>query len=206
MRRIIVGAGSLGRELFEWGCEGPSTSPPVVFLDDEPRRASTRVRVPVFAIHGFVPEHGDYMLVAIADPEARRAMVERLALAGQVSLLRGWRHRTSILANTCEHGYGTLLLPYSLVSSDAVLGAHCILNTHATVGHDVKMGGFCTLSSHVDICGRVTVGDRVFFGSGARVLPDLTVGNDAVIGAGAVVVQDVPAGATVFGVPARRVK
>ena len=40
-------------------------------------------------------------------------------------------------------------------------------------------------------------------GAGAVILPGLTIGEKAMIGAGAVVTKDVPAGATVFGNPAR---
>jgi len=43
-------------------------------------------------------------------------------------------------------------------------------------------------------------------GSSAVILCGLTIGEGARIGAGAVVTHDVPAGATVAGVPARRLK
>ena len=41
-------------------------------------------------------------------------------------------------------------------------------------------------------------------GGGATILPGLTIDEGAVVGAGAVVVADVPAGAVVFGNPARQ--
>ena len=42
-------------------------------------------------------------------------------------------------------------------------------------------------------------------GTGAKVIGPVVVGAGASVGAGAVVVDDVPAGATVAGIPARRV-
>lgn len=203
-RRIIIGAGSLGREVYEWGCEGPSLSAPVIFLDDNGPQVEQRLGAKVSPVIGFEFEPDDSALIAIADPNMRAHMAGRVS--GFVRLT-SWRHRTAIDVQRERRDHRqVIMLPYSLISVDADIGSGCILNTHATIGHDVQMGSYCTLSSHVDICGRVKVGDRVFFGSGARVIPDVTIGADAVIGAGAVVVQDVPAGATVFGNPARRVK
>lgn len=199
-RRIIIGAGALGREVYEWGCEGPSVSPPCVFIDDKIGRVKGCGHITT-PLDEFNFEKGDVAIIAIADPNMRAHVWKR---ASARCVVGSFLHRTTIRATNKALG-GLVMLPYSLISADAWIGCGVILNTHATVGHDVVMGDFCTLSSHVDICGRVKVGDRVFFGSGARVIPDVTIGDDAIIGAGAVVVQDVPAGATVFGNPARRV-
>ena len=49
----------------------------------------------------------------------------------------------------------------------------------------------------------VTIGANVWNGAGALILPGVTIGDDALVGAGSVVTRDVPAGATVFGNPAR---
>lgn len=49
----------------------------------------------------------------------------------------------------------------------------------------------------------VTIGEFVFVGVGAILLPGVSIGDRAIVGAGAVVTKDVPAGAHVFGSPAR---
>jgi maltose O-acetyltransferase len=49
----------------------------------------------------------------------------------------------------------------------------------------------------------VRIGRNAWIGGGAIVLPGVTIGDDALVGAGSVVTRDVPAGATVFGNPAR---
>jgi len=49
----------------------------------------------------------------------------------------------------------------------------------------------------------VRIGCNVWIGAGALILPGVNIGDDALVGAGSVVTRDVPAGATVFGNPAR---
>ena len=49
----------------------------------------------------------------------------------------------------------------------------------------------------------VRIGRNAWIGGGAIILPGVAIGDDALVGAGSVVTRDVPAGATVFGNPAR---
>lgn len=194
-RAVIVGAGALGRELAGWMDDDGVGS--VVFVDE---------LVPAFVCNWigsparYVAEQQlqDEVYVAIADPVRRSAIAAMLEGAGATFIAS-----SALVMRGCEIGAGSLLLPNSSVSADAVLGRFVLLNQQTSIGHDVTIGDFCTLASHVDLMGHVKVGERAFFGSGSRVLPGLTIGNGAVIGAGAVVVRDVPAGVTVFGNPAR---
>lgn len=49
----------------------------------------------------------------------------------------------------------------------------------------------------------VTIGEHVFIGAAAVLLPGVRIGDRAVVAAGAVVTRDVPAGAKIYGMPAR---
>lgn len=191
-RFVIVGAGSLGRELAQWiGLDERPES--VAFLDD------TRTGPLILGnVDSYERAEGDEVLVAIADPQARARVADQfLALGTYIA--------AGVMTGNCRIGQGSMLFPHSLVSADVTLGMGCIVNTYTSIGHDVEIGDFTTLCSHVDICGRVRIGRRVFMGSGARVVPDITIGSDAYIGAGAVVVKDVPDGARLFGNPARAI-
>lgn len=200
-RTLIVGAGALGRELANW-MRRLNPNADIGFLDDgqglTPLQISARGIVGPLDPESINPT--DHVLVAIADPKARAAVVDRLGLAGMLAYVD-----PSCISFNALIGEGCLLLPNSLVSERVVIGRHVIVNTSSSIGHDCEVGDFCTFSSYVCLCGGVRVGQRVMFGVGAKVLPGVAIGDDAVIGAGAVVVRDVPAGVTVFGVPARAI-
>ncbi|MBC7255759.1 MAG: bifunctional UDP-N-acetylglucosamine diphosphorylase/glucosamine-1-phosphate N-acetyltransferase GlmU [Chloroflexi bacterium] len=73
------------------------------------------------------------------------------------------------------------------------------------VGRDVNIGaGTVTCNYDGTHKHRTVIGDRAFIGSGSMLVAPVQVGEGARIGAGAVVTRDVPAGALVYGVPARR--
>jgi acetyltransferase-like isoleucine patch superfamily enzyme len=55
------------------------------------------------------------------------------------------------------------------------------------------------------LAGAIIVEDYATIGSGAVILPRIRIGAGAFVGAGAVVTKDVPPGATVIGVPARKI-
>jgi serine O-acetyltransferase len=90
---------------------------------------------------------------------------------------------------------GGLYLPHGNVVVDGMvrIGRNCVIGPWVTVGTRGSVAG-------------PRIGDDVFIGTGAKILGDITVGDRARIGANAVVIEDVPEGATVVGIPARRVK
>jgi acetyltransferase-like isoleucine patch superfamily enzyme len=79
------------------------------------------------------------------------------------------------------------------------------------IGNDVMISGG-VLTSNDNTLGRTDfneqmrgpiIEDGAVIGIGARLLPNVRIGRKALVAAGAVVTKDVPAGASVFGVPAR---
>ena len=201
VRTLICGAGALGRELAQW-MRAADPAAVIAFLDDGVGK--TPAQLTAAGIVGPIDRDsvapGDSVLIAIADPQARWAMAYRLVgPIGEPFI------DPSSLHNGNRIGPGSILLPHTLLSEGVTLGSGVILNTYSSVGHDCSIDDFCTLASYVCLSGRVTVGKRVSIGSHAQVLPGLSIGDDAVIGAGAVVIKDVPAGAKVFGNPARAI-
>lgn len=88
-----------------------------------------------------------------------------------------------------DHGMGVVIGETSTIGNDV------------TLYHGVTLGG----TSWQKGVRHPQIGNHVIIGSGAQLLGPIAVGDGARIGSNAVVVKDVEAGATMVGIPARRV-
>lgn len=131
--------------------------------------------------------------------------IDQTAVIGHAPESRTWREG--------DTSYPPVILPTARVEAfvtiDAGLnectriGSRTWLMKHVHVGHDAQIGSDCELSPGVVVCGHCVIGDGVLIGVNACLRPYVKVGDGARIGCGAVVVKDVPAGALVYGNPAR---
>lgn len=209
MKLLIVGAGGFGREAATWAEDVRVATKPAWhiagYLDDDPA-ATTEFDHDLAIlgpVSGHAPASDELFLMAIGAPRTK------LSIGGALRQ-RGGRfltlvHPTAIAAAKARLGEGCILCPYSCVTAGALLAPWTTLNIHATVGHDAVVGAGTTLSSHCDVTAGARLGEGTFLGTHSVVLPGVTVGDHAYVGAGSIVTRRVPAGATVFGVPARRI-
>ena len=124
-----------------------------------------------------------------------------------------WRRRMRLAGRLVSHAgrvlTGIEIHPAARIGRRLFIdhGMGCVIGETADVGDDVTLYHGVTLGG-VSLAREKrhpSLGDGVIVGSGAQVLGPLTVGEGARIGANAVVLEDVPAGATMVGIPARRV-
>jgi sugar O-acyltransferase (sialic acid O-acetyltransferase NeuD family) len=196
-RVIIGGAGGVGRETLD-ACLAAGVDV-TGFVDDA--LAGTVVR----GLHVGVPREAtpwETFLVSIANPLARRGMVEVLVARGlrAVTVV----HPKAIVGPETTLGVGVLVLGGAHVSSSIRVGDHGQVHYNATIGHDAVLDEFVTVYPGANVSGSVHLEPGVTVGSAAVVLQGLTVGEGAFVGAGAVVTRDVRAGTVVVGNPARR--
>ncbi len=203
---VIIGAGSFGREVFEWArdmeAHGREWSIKG-FLDDNPKALDdfgTTAKV-LSTIKAYYPEEDDVFVCAVGTPRIKQRMVQTILSRGGdfINVV----HPSVIMRRDVHLGHGVILCPRVTLSCDIVLRDFVTFNLHCCVGHDVTVGDWCQMSNLCDLCGHVVLEEGVFLGSHASILPGCRIGRDAVVGAGSVVADDVAPGVTVAGVPAR---
>lgn len=82
------------------------------------------------------------------------------------------------------------------------VGSHCLLMAYSHVAHDVVLGDRVILANSAQLAGHVKVGYHAIVGSNVGVHQYVSIGDHAFIGTGSTVLKDVPAFVTVQGYPA----
>jgi sugar O-acyltransferase (sialic acid O-acetyltransferase NeuD family) len=212
---VIVGGGALPSE-FAWvlqdinlfaeraGAEKPWA--PLGFVEDvsEKKRHVFEGRVVLGTIEEAavrLTSRDIAFAVAVGDNATRERLVQRAEAVG-------WRpatliHPSVIIAGDAQVGEGSYLAPGCVISPEARVGRHVIVNTHASVGHNGVLEDYSQICPGARVSGFCQVGRHAFLGSNASLSPRVTVGDGAVVGANSHAIQNVAAGITVMGCPAR---
>lgn len=216
MERIkfgLVGAGGFGREVMPFVKESVAKALSVssrnidVYFVETWKPKKTEVNgYSVLSLDEFIRlDDKKYFNVAVGNGAEREAIATKVgAKAKPLTLVAP---QVIIFdCNTIETG--SVFCPNTMVTSNAKIGKFFQCNIYAYVAHDCVIGDFVTFAPGVRCNGNVHIDDYAYIGTNAiirqgTVEKPLRIGKYAVIGMGAVVTKDVPAGATVFGNPAR---
>jgi len=112
----------------------------------------------------------------------------------------------AVVNEDVELGAGTAVFDGAVVSSGAVVGNICILNTNSTVEHDCRLGDNVHVAPGATVSGNVGVGDDCMIGAGSTIIQDVTICPGCLIGAGSTVVADIDSPGVYVGNPARRIR
>ena len=144
--------------------------------------------------------------IAIANSQVREKLVARLDQDGVQHL--EIQAANTVILDEVEIGEGSLLCPFTCLTSNIKIGKFFHANIYSYVAHDCVIGDYVTFAPGVKCNGNIHIEDHAYIGTGAVIkqgTPDkpLVIGKGAVVGMGAVVTKSVPAGVTVVGNPAR---
>ena len=202
-RILIVGAGGFGREVLQWARDTwPGHAGRIAgFLSSDDRVLDGFDGCPEIFGHpdAYHPAPGDYLLLAIGVPYARRQVAESLLARGAEFLTLV--HSTAIVAASARIGAGAILCPYSIASDACRVGRFVILNYHTSLGHDASAGDFAVLSPYATLGGNAHIHEDVFLGLHASIGPGKTVGARSKVSANSCVLANAPADSIIFGVP-----
>jgi len=192
---LVLGAGGHGRDVAAIAAQLPGYRL-LGFLDDDIRLGHPRCS----DLKGYT-EHTQFV-VGVNHGGVRQHLAQEHGYDRTSATLI---HPTAFVGPDCTIGRGSVLGPYSVLSTGVTLGDHVHLNVGASVSQGSTLGDFVTLGPKASVCGDVTIGARSTLGVGASVANVVTVGSDVTIGAHSCALDDVPSGITAGHTPARRI-
>jgi hypothetical protein len=144
--------------------------------------------------------------IAIANSQVREKLVARLNQDGVQHL--DIKAANTVILDEVDMGEGSLLCPFTCITSNIKIGKFFHANIYSYVAHDCVIGDYVTFAPGVKCNGNIHIEDHAYIGTGVVIkqgTPDkpLVIGKGAVVGMGAIVTKSVPAGVTVVGNPAR---
>lgn len=207
----IVGAGGFGREVawlverineqhLKWNLKG--------FIDDNETlwgREADGYRI----YGGFsVLENSTedvWCVIAVGNAQVRRNAIKRLEGFQHIHFAKLIDPSVQMSASVTV-GEGTIICAGTIITVDAEIRSHNIINLDCTIGHDAVLEDFVTLYPSVNISGCVTVGECTEIGTGTQVIQGVAIGGNSIIGAGSVVIRDIESHVTAVGTPAKIIK
>lgn len=205
----IIGAGGFGRETA-WLVERINEVTPAWnfkgFIDDNETLWKTlEGGYPVLGGCEYLKSLGKVSAVcAVGSAEVRKKIIEKLK---DSSVAFATIIDPSVLvSNQSAIGRGCIICAGTIITVNARIGDHVILNLDCTVGHDVVVDDYVTVYPSVNISGNVEIGSCSEIGTGAQMIQGKRIVSHTIVGAGAVVVKDLNESGTYVGNPAKRIK
>jgi hypothetical protein len=205
----VYGASGFGKEVMPLVRQQfPTLSKEKFVFIDDGQAGATLNGYPVLSYIDFIskPTEHKAVTIAIANSVVREKLVSLLE-KDHIQHVAVQATNTVIL-DEVEIGEGSLLCPFTCLTSNIKIGKFFHANIYSYVAHDCVIGDYVTFAPGAKCNGNIHIEDHAYIGTGAVIkqgTPEkpLVIGKGAVVGMGAVVTKSVPAGVTVVGNPAR---
>ena len=115
-------------------------------------------------------------------------------------------HPTAVVSNKAKLGKGVVLMPYTVVSPNAIIGNHSQMYAQSFIGHDSELEEMVFVANNASIGGRILIKNGAHIGSNSSILERLIINEFSVIGLASNVLTNVEPFSVYVGNPAKKVK
>lgn len=200
-KAILIGAGGLAREIESWNTQQSGNVEFIGCLDDNLLAlADLSLDLKVLDQIQNASKYDNFVM-AVMDCDFK----ENFHKKHEEKKIQNYIHSTSMIGMRTIVGKGLVLMPYAIISCDAIISDLVFVNSGSQIGHDVKIGNYTSIMANVDIGGGAVIGSNVFIGSGATILPGVKIPDGTRIGAGSVVLRSIKTAGSYFGNPAKKI-
>jgi sugar O-acyltransferase (sialic acid O-acetyltransferase NeuD family) len=190
---IILGSAGLAKEFYYYVKRSHPEIKEFIFVNDlEDGQTSIEIDGENFlVVKDWVFEKKYNFIVAVGNPQIKKKLVTKALDSGLIPTRTIVDPSSTVLINHSNLGYGGMISPGCVITSNIKLGDYVTLNLNTTVGHDTIIGDYCTTNPGVHISGQITIGSCNEFGTGCIVRDKLIIGSNKTFGAQTAVVKNV---------------
>ena len=142
------------------------------------------------------------VFICIADNIIRNNIYKSLpSLDFNINLI----HPNSIISNTVDIGFQTLICAGAIINSQVKIGNGCIINTGSIIEHECIIEDFSHIAPGAVLSGNVLIGKGSFIGANSVIKQGVKIGCNVTVGAGSVVINDILDNTKVVGNPSKTI-
>ena len=204
---IIIGAGGMGREIFDLAtvCNGFNKEYVIKgFLDDDTEALKGFVDYPLVidTITAYNPVPEDVFICSIGDVVQKKKSVQTILDRGGefINLI----HPDAFIGKNVKMGVGCIVLKNAFIGVECIIEDFTIIQISAVIGHDVKIGKYARIDCLVVCVGGTELKDEVTVHTSSVINHRVVVEKGATVGASSFVIRRVKENSTVFGNPAKK--
>ncbi len=145
-------------------------------------------------------------IVAIGDNFLREKVVQEIVSQVPTFEFVNAISKSSLISPTAKIGVGNVLMPGTIVNSEAIITNHCIINTNSSLEHNCFMDEYSSLSAGVVTGGYAEFGRYTAIALGVTILDRTKIGANVVVGSGSLVVKDLESNHLYYGSPAKQIR
>ena len=172
---VIIGTGGLGREIAATFKSNKNNVFRLAgYIDDYAEQGKTFNGFKILGSVDWLIKNRPCVnvIVGFSNIEGRRRIIKKLTDEGFTFPTIVHHSATILNRDTVSLGAGTIILPFSILTTDVEIGENVLVHIGVNLHHDTKIMNNCVLMPNVKITGGAKIGSNVYIGTGA-VLPQL---------------------------------